>query len=110
MRRTHLRGQGNILKRLLVHVAGFNLGLAVSAWVGVGKQRRVQDGFAAEISDLLVGFMAWAGLLWLPLSCSGRLGPVPSSANSPTGTSFPELPRVPDAPAPRNALNALDTE
>jgi transposase len=27
MRRTHLRGHGNILKRLWVHIAGFNLGL-----------------------------------------------------------------------------------
>jgi hypothetical protein len=27
MRRTHLRGHGNILKRLLVHVAACNLGL-----------------------------------------------------------------------------------
>jgi transposase len=29
MRRTHLRGRRNILKRLLVHVAGFNLGLVM---------------------------------------------------------------------------------
>ena len=27
MRRTHLRGHTNILKRLLIHAAGFNLGL-----------------------------------------------------------------------------------
>jgi transposase len=27
MRRTHLRRHENILKRLLIHVAGFNLGL-----------------------------------------------------------------------------------
>ena len=27
MRRTHLRGRENILKRLLIHIAGFNLGL-----------------------------------------------------------------------------------
>jgi transposase len=27
MRRTHLRGHGNILKRLLVHAAACNLGL-----------------------------------------------------------------------------------
>jgi transposase len=29
MRRTHLRGHPNILKRLLIHVAGFNLGLVL---------------------------------------------------------------------------------
>lgn len=27
MRRTHLRHHDNILKRLLIHIAGFNLGL-----------------------------------------------------------------------------------
>ena len=31
MRRTHLRGHRNILKRLLIHLAGFNLGCAVPA-------------------------------------------------------------------------------
>ena len=29
MRRVHLRGQENILKRLLIHVAGFNLSLVL---------------------------------------------------------------------------------
>jgi hypothetical protein len=29
MRRTHLRGHTNILKRLLVHAGGFNLGLVM---------------------------------------------------------------------------------
>jgi len=31
MRRTHLRGHENILKRLIVHAAGFNLGLLCAA-------------------------------------------------------------------------------
>ena len=61
MRRTHLRGSGNILKRLLVHVAGFNLGLVMRAWVGIGKPRRVQDGLAAGVWDLLAGLMARLG-------------------------------------------------
>ena len=42
MRRTHLRGHGNILKRLLVHVAGFNLGLLMRKLFGLGKPRTLQ--------------------------------------------------------------------
>ena len=39
MRRVHLRGASNILKRLLVHVAGFNLGLVMRTVLGVGTPR-----------------------------------------------------------------------
>lgn len=42
MRRTHLRGHPNILKRLLVHVAGFNLGLVLRQLFGIGKPRGLQ--------------------------------------------------------------------
>lgn len=52
MRRTHLRGHRNILKRLLVHVAGFNLGLVMRSMFGIGKPRRLQDGLAAAISGI----------------------------------------------------------
>jgi transposase len=53
MRRTHLRGHPNILKRLLVHVAGFNLGLVMRSVFGVGKPRRLQDGLAAALLGIL---------------------------------------------------------
>src|SRR6516225_12137493 len=36
MRRVHLRGRENILKRLLVHVAGFNLSLVLRPMIGTG--------------------------------------------------------------------------
>ena len=49
MRRTHLRGHPNILKRLLIHVAGFNLGLVMRRLLGAGKPR---------------AFAGVAGLLW----------------------------------------------
>jgi transposase len=39
MRRLHLRGRGNILKRLLVHVGGFNLGLVMRKVFGRGTPR-----------------------------------------------------------------------
>jgi len=64
MRRTHLRGHGNILKRLLVHVAGFNLGLVMRALVGIGKPRRAQDGLGAGVLDLFAGILALPGTLW----------------------------------------------
>jgi len=53
MRRTHLRGHPNILKRLLIHVAGFNLGLVMRQLLGIGKPRRVQDGLGAVLLTLL---------------------------------------------------------
>jgi transposase len=39
MRRVYLRGQENILKRLLVHTAGCNLALVLRTLFGVGKPR-----------------------------------------------------------------------
>lgn len=50
MRRTHLRGHDNILKRLLVHVGGFNLGLLMRSLVGVGTPRGLQGRVAALIA------------------------------------------------------------
>jgi transposase len=47
MRRTHLRGQGNILKRLLVHVAACNLGLWMRTLTGIGTPRGLQGRLAA---------------------------------------------------------------
>lgn len=41
MRRTHLRGHQNILKRLLIHVGGFNLGLVMRKLLGAGTPREL---------------------------------------------------------------------
>jgi len=46
MRRTHLRRHENILKRLLVHAAGFNLGLVMRKIMGIGTARGLQGFFA----------------------------------------------------------------
>lgn len=43
MRRTHLRGHTNILKRLVVHAGAFNLGLIMRHQLGVGTPRGLQD-------------------------------------------------------------------
>jgi transposase len=66
MRRTHLRGHGNILKRLLVHVAGFNLSLVMRALVGIGKPRRAQDGLAAGVFGLLTEVLTLLEAFWRP--------------------------------------------
>ena len=50
MRRTHLRGHGNILKRLLVHVAGANLGLWMRTLTGIGTPRGLQGRLAAVVA------------------------------------------------------------
>ena len=46
MRRTHLRGHANILKRLLDHVGGFNLSLLMRTVFGVGTPRSLQGQLA----------------------------------------------------------------
>jgi transposase len=47
MRRVHLRGHDNILKRLLLHVGGLNLGLLMRTLFGVGTPRSLQGRVAA---------------------------------------------------------------
>jgi hypothetical protein len=36
LRRTHVRGHGNVLKRLLLHASAFNLGLWMRTLFGIG--------------------------------------------------------------------------
>jgi transposase len=55
MRRTHLRKHENILKRLLIHVAGFNLSLILRQVLGLGTARGLQ-GLAARVLGLCGGF------------------------------------------------------
>ena len=53
MRRTHLRGQKNILKRLLFHALGFNLALLVRKSHGIGKPRTLQGAFVDQTLSIL---------------------------------------------------------
>jgi transposase len=53
MRHTHLRKHDNILKRLLVHAGGFNLGLLMRQLFGVGKPRRLQGALAAVFAVIV---------------------------------------------------------
>ena len=63
MRRTHLRGHANILKRVLVHASGFNLGLVMRRLIGVGTPRGLQGRLAALVGCLIAGFGRLPGLL-----------------------------------------------
>ena len=56
LRRVHLRGHPNILKRLMVHAGAFNLGLLMRRVFGRGTPRGLQ------------GRRPWSDLLWQALS------------------------------------------
>jgi transposase len=53
MRCVHLRGHTNILKRLLIHIGGFNLGLLMRQLIGVGTPRGLQGRLHAVLATLL---------------------------------------------------------
>jgi transposase len=78
MRRVHLRGRNNILKRLLVHGAAFNLSLILRKTLGVGKPRLLQ-GLCSQWFGLWLRLLAQLGTIpsrvgrhWLTLSCQVR--------------------------------------
>ena len=52
MRRVHLRGRDNIVKRVLVHAGAFNLGLVMRNLFGAGTPRQLQDSGAAFLAFL----------------------------------------------------------
>ena len=68
MRRVHLQGRKNILKRLLVHGAGFNLSLILRKTMGVGKPRRLQ-GLILQLFTLSARRFEW---LWNASRAPGR--------------------------------------
>jgi transposase len=80
MRRVHLKGRDNILKRLLVHAGGFNLALIMRKLVGIGKPRRLQGAFA--------GIFACFGLLLLYVGSVLRIGSRSNLAKQQTAVTF----------------------
>jgi transposase len=60
MRRTHLRGHTNILKRQLVHVAGFNLSLIFRKMLGAGTPREWVNRGRRSLEGI---FALWRWLL-----------------------------------------------
>jgi len=59
MRRVHLQGRENILKRLLIHGAAFNLSLILRKLLGAGTPREFRDLYTG-LSDAIRN--AWASL------------------------------------------------
>jgi transposase len=52
LRRLHVRGHENVLKRLLVHAGAFNLGLWMRTFFGIGTPRSLQGRLAAFVAVL----------------------------------------------------------
>src|SRR5690606_5812237 len=63
MRRTHLRGHQNILKRRLVHAGAFNLGLIMRLLTGAGPPRGLRARLAPFIA-LLAGLTDVRAARW----------------------------------------------
>ena len=95
MRRTYLRGHTNILKRLLIHAGGFNLGLVMRHLIGRGTPRGLQDRLATVIAALLVLLGAprrWLAAIsaWRPLIAAVRWlpSPITTIGNSSAVTTY----------------------
>jgi len=78
MRRTHLRGHPNILKRLLIHTAGFNLGLAMRKLLGIGKPRRLQ-GLGEPLSEWIWARLGVIRALWSRWAPAGGRKSLPAA-------------------------------
>jgi hypothetical protein len=63
MRRVHLRGHENILKRVLLQAGAFNLGLLMRQLVGIGTPRRLQ-GRSLAVLACLWSVLPSAARLW----------------------------------------------
>src|SRR5512137_336598 len=95
MRRTYLRGHTNILKRLLIHAGGFNLGLVMRHLIGSGTPRGLQDHSASVSATLLLLLgvtRRWLVTIsaWHPLMAAVRWFPSPitTTGNSSAATTY----------------------
>ena len=74
MRRTHLRGHLNILKRLLIQAAGLNLGLVMRTLTGIGTPRGLQGSMR----------LLFALLQWLQAAVKTTMGHLAAARRSTT--------------------------
>jgi transposase len=72
MRRTHLRGHSNILKRLLLHAGAYNLGRLLRQLVGFGTPRGLQGRSGRFLLTLLAVYRALRPLLTASLPLHHR--------------------------------------
>ncbi len=64
MRRAHLRGHPNILKRLLIHASAFNLGILMRQVFGRGTPRGLQ-GRQFDPNALEIAFVVFVARVWM---------------------------------------------
>jgi transposase len=67
MRRTHLRGHRNILKRLMIHASAFNLGILMRKVFGLGTPRGLQ-GRRSHARSLEIPLVMLSERLWMTTS------------------------------------------
>lgn len=81
MRRTHLRGHTNILKRLLVHAGGCNLGLLMRTRFGIGTPRSLQGRRAGlwlrHIVRWVLGRRDWPAVVLSTIDPAPSFTPTP---------------------------------
>ena len=76
MRRTHLREHPNILKRLLIHVAGFNISLILRKLIGYGTPREAAEALKRLVFAVFRPVTRqndWWWEKWNPARISGLL-------------------------------------
>ena len=90
MRRTHLKGRENVLKRLLIHVGGFNLSLAMRGELGAGTPRGLAAAKKALTGVAGEFYVAWRRLCAAPAAIFKRLrAPSRDSAAALPGMALP---------------------
>ena len=112
MRRVHVRGQGEIRKRMLVHSAAFNLGLLMRKRFGFGTPRSLQGPAAAAAALGDAHAHGLAAAFRLIRRILGLLGPQvgslrPSLRSLHNNTAIPR-PSPLTQPAPRWGTSSTD--
>jgi transposase len=91
MRRTHLRGHSNILKRLLIHASAFNLGRLLRDRFGIGTPRALQGRRNRLLRLLLRLYRLLRPLMLVHKSTRAHAGPRSSRSSQPF-TATPKWP------------------
>jgi hypothetical protein len=91
MRRVHLRGHDNILKRLLIHAGGLNLGLLMRQLFGVGTPRSLQ-GRALVLFACILSLMRLPERLRTAVLTLGRRSSAPDNSFAARGAYSSDVP------------------
>jgi transposase len=96
MRRLHLHGRANILKRLLLHAAGFNLALVIRNHFGYGKPR-CGAGVFSRLVPAIMALLRITRHFFAGASQPGRRIDGVRGASSPCVLPFPLMKTLPIA-------------